>query len=422
MIRKIGPGPATGEVTVPASKSVVHRLLICAALSQKETTVFVGATSKDIDATVSCLTALGAVFDLSESGVIRIIKGVTYGGKCVMNCGESGSTLRFLVPVAAALGKECEIKMEGLLPKRPHDILLDAVRQKGVVAVQKDDRIFLSGKLSNGIFVIPGNISSQYISGLLFATPLLDGDSTIKVTGRRESVSYISMTEDALKESGISFDNTEEGYTVKGNQSYGLCGNVKAEKDWSSAAFFLCMGAMSETGVTLRDMNLNSRQGDKKILQILKESGADVQITGSDITVKKGTPRPMNIDAQDIPDLVPVLCAYACSIEGETVIYNAQRLRLKESDRIATTCEMIRALGGKITETPDGMIVSGTGSLSGGKTDSHNDHRIAMSAATASSVCTGPVTILDAGCVAKSYPDFYRDLADVKKNLVTEGE
>ncbi len=420
-------GPVSGSVSVPASKSVVHRLLICAALAEMPCTVSAQNISKDIDATISCLNSMGAeiVKSCSDEKIesmngsvqvcITVNKGVTRGGECDAYCGESGSTLRFLIPVACALGKDVRFHMEGKLPERPHSVLTDELRKHGATVSQKGSILEIGGMLSAGTFRIAGNVSSQFISGLLFALPLLDGDSKIVITGKRESESYIGMTLDAVISSGIEVRTTSDGFLVGGGQSYAVKEFCEAERDWSGAAFLFCMGAMSEKGITVCGMNSASHQGDRKIIDLIKEFGCEVIYNGSDITVKKGKCRPLDVDASDIPDLVPVLSILFCAAKGRSVIRNAQRLRFKESDRLASTSAMIRSLGGEAEVTEDGLVIYGTGSLVGGKVDTFNDHRIAMSAATAAGICRSDVIIPGASCADKSYPGFFNVLNNLQK-------
>ena len=409
MIKVVENGQRSGSVKVPASKSVVHRMLICGALSNGQCGVGVDTVSKDIEATTECLAGMGADI-VKSSGRIDIKKGLSLGGECDVCCKESGSTLRFLIPVAAALKKTVRFHMEGLLSKRPHDVLTNELMRHGAKISQDGDVLTVSGELTPGTYEIAGNISSQFISGLLFALPLLDGDSKIIITGKRESVSYINMTLDALRGSEVTIEEIPEGYFVKGNREYKPPVFAEAERDWSGAAFFLCMGAMSLKGITLMGMNMSSRKGDMKVIDIMREFGARIEITGDDVFVKKGEARPCVIDAKDIPDLVPVLSVLMCAAKGKSVIKNAERLRFKESDRLASTSAMIKALGGEIVVTDDGLEIFGKGFLEGGTVDTVNDHRIAMSAATAAGICRGTVTVPDAECADKSYPGFFDDL------------
>ena len=409
MTQTIVPGKRTGTVSIPSSKSVAHRLLICAALSHECSTLTLEGMSKDISATISSLTSLGAEFENSTKNEIRIspVKGGTE--VCSLCCGESGSTLRFMMPVAAALGKKATFLMSGLLPSRPHDVLINVLGQHGVRVEKIGDTLVSEGKLTAGTFEVPGNISSQYISGLLFALPLLEGDSIIDISGKIESSAYIGMTEDAIKAFGITFRKEGNKYFIPGRQKYSAPSHFTAEKDWSNAAFFLCMGAMSDKGITLTGMNMSSKQGDKKIADILKQFGADIEIADGDIHIKKGDLKGITVDAAEIPDLVPTISALAQGASGTTRIINAQRLRFKESDRLKTTAHMLNALGGAVTETEDGLIIEGKPELGAGTIDSANDHRIAISAAVASCICTGDVIIPGSECVEKSYPDFWRD-------------
>lgn len=418
MIYSVKNGTRSGEVTIPSSKSYAHRFLICAALSDKESIVKCDGISKDIEATIKCLNALGADITLGDNNCIFVKPLITVKkGRCNLYCGESGSTLRFLIPVVGALGADAVFYMEGKLYQRPLDALTKTLTQNGMKIEQDGTLLYCSGKLTSGTYRIPGNISSQYISGMLFALPLIEGNSTLEVFGNIESADYIIMTEDAISATGISFIKEANNYSVSGNQKYSVNENAVVERDWSNAAFFLCMGAVSKNGITLQDMNLSSRQGDKEIINIIKKFGADVIINDNSVTVKRGTLKGQVIDAKAIPDLIPTICALACASDGKTEIINAERLRLKESDRIATTAAMLRALGAVVTEKNDGIIIEGTDSLNGGKIDAANDHRIAMSAAVAASICENEVIINGAQCVSKSYPDFWEHLEKLEVEI-----
>lgn len=385
----LSPGARCGSAVAPPSKSQAHRLLICAALGDKNVSVNCGEASKDIAATAGCLDALRSKAE-----------------PAVLACGESGSTLRFLLPVCGALGKTAVFKMEGRLPERPLHPFDALLISRGMSIEKRGDELYASGRLQSGVFEIAGDISSQFISGLLFALPLLDGDSEIRVTGKTESKAYITMTENALKLSGIRFEKHDNGYRVFGNQRYNLPDGISAEGDYSNGAFFLCMGAVSQRGIRVGNLPESSLQGDMEIVEILRRFGAEVSINGDEISVRKAALHGIEIDASGIPDLVPVLAVTAAAAEGETRIYNAARLRLKESDRLSATAELIRALGGEVTELPDGLIIRG-GALRGGTVSSHNDHRVAMSAAVAACICSEAVTVQDPDCVQKSFPKFW---------------
>ena len=335
-------------------------------------------------------------------------------GLCILPCGESGSTLRFLLPVVGALGADAVFLREGRLPERPIEPLLRELVRGGMMFRSEGGKLFCSGKLAPGDYTLPGNISSQYISALLFALPKLSGDSTLTITGARESEGYIALTENALAQSGIRLYKTDFGYDIPGGQTYALPGTVEVEGDYSSAAFFLCMGALSRYGITVSGLRADSAQGDRAVLDILRTMGAVVEETASGITVRRGALRGTVIDAAPVPDLIPALCAFAAAAEGETRVVNAARLRLKESDRLATTAAMLSSLGADIEELPEGLVVHG-GGLRGGAVSAQHDHRIAMAAAVAACACTEPVTIEGWECTNKSYPRFGEDFNALKR-------
>lgn len=400
-------GLRNGSVCIPSSKSFAHRLLICAALAKTESTVICDGISKDIDATIKCLNALGA--KISVDGNKLSVDPIETVSKEQLHlyCGESGSTLRFLIPVVGALGADAVFHMEGKLSQRPLDALIKTLTANSMSITQCGELLYCKGKLTAGSYCIPGNISSQYISGMLFALPLLDGNSTLEVTGKVESKDYIIMTEEAVTASGVLFTKNGNNYNIYGSQKYVAGKNATVERDWSNAAFFMCMGAFSDKGVTLTDMRTDSKQGDMAIIDILSSFGAEVTCNDGNVTVKKGNLRGITVDAAAIPDLIPTISALASGAKGTTKIINAERLRLKESDRLQTTSAMLSALGADITETKDGLIINGKEKLSGGTIDAANDHRIAMSAAVAACICEDDVTIDGAQCVNKSYPEFW---------------
>lgn len=421
MNKTISHGPKSGIFEVPSSKSQAHRMLITAALSKSAGKLIVNGISKDISATIKCLNAMGADIRITENGsgsseisVRPIIKTVDRSGMSAMYkpllCGESGSTLRFLIPIAGALGIDVVFHMEGRLSERPLGALTDALSAHGMSFMQDGKYLYCRGSLTSGTFTIPGNISSQYISGLIMALPLLKGNSVINITGSIESGDYIAMTVAAVESAGIKIKKEENIYHIEGDQCYNVTGTRIVEKDWSSAAFPLCMGAFSEKGMTVPGLNLSSIQGDKEILNILKGFGAEVSGECT-VTVKKGPLKGQVIDASRIPDLVPVISAVAAGAKGETRIIHAERLRLKESDRIATTVSMLRSIGADAEETADGILIRGKDRLPGGTVDSFNDHRIAMSAAVAAGICLSDVTVLGAECTDKSFPGFWEELS-----------
>ena len=326
-----------------------------------------------------------------------------------MYCGESGSTLRFLLPLMGALGHQAEFHMEGRLPQRPLSPLYEELEAHGcTLSPQGQVPLTIEGQLQPGTYRLPGNVSSQYISGLLFALPLLDGDSEILLTSTLESTPYVDMTIKTLSHFGIRIEKTSGGYAVRGNQTYAAPKEYMVEGDWSNACFFLAAGAITEGGVTVSGLNPDSLQGDKAILDILQEMGATVSTGPAGITVQPGEGLcGITIDASQIPDMVPILSVLGLVASGTTEIRNAGRLRIKESDRLSAITMTLTALGGQVEELPDGLRIKGGRRLTGATIDSHNDHRIAMMAAIASLICDGKVTIGHAEAVEKSYPDFF---------------
>ena len=414
MNRTILPGERSGAVTVPASKSQAHRLLICAALGEKRVKLRCSGISRDIAATAACLNALGAEIDVGGDAILVSPIQKVPEGLCRLPCGESGSTLRFLLPVAGALGAEAVFLREGRLPERPLSPLDRELTAHGMTIRSEDAELYCSGRLQSGEYTLPGDVSSQFVSGLLMALPRLEGNSAVTITGKLESAAYVTMTEDALIRSGIFFARQGQLYGIPGGQKYTLPDELTVEGDWSGAAFFLCMGALSRQGITVRGLNLISSQGDRAVLNILRSLGAEVTLPGDGVCVRRGTLRGREIDASPVPDLIPALCVTAAAAEGETRIVNAARLRLKESDRLAGTAAMINALGGEAEELPDGLLIRGKASLRGGTVDPRGDHRIAMAAAAAAGICRESVVIPDSECAAKSYPRFWEDLEALK--------
>ena len=366
MKRTIIPGARTGRVRIPASKSQAHRLLICAALGEEKTEVVCDGISADIAATAKCLSALGAKIEEMETGfLVSPIKKVPEG-RCDLYCGESGSTLRFLLPVAGALGAQAVFHREGRLPQRPLAPLDSVLKEHGMTLREDGDLLYCSGQLIGGNYTIAGNVSSQYISGLLMALPLLIRDSLLMVSGPLESAAYVAMTEDALQLSKLTIPKMGAMWAIPGQQRCHLPKRTVVEGDWSNTAFFLCMGALSKEGVTVEGLNLQSSQGDRGVLDVLRRFGAEVTEHGDAVTVRRGALHGVMIDAAPIPDLIPVLSVVASVAEGETRVENAYRLRLKESDRLKSTANLLRALGGQVEEKEDGLVITGVPALHGG--------------------------------------------------------
>ncbi|MBQ7288345.1 MAG: 3-phosphoshikimate 1-carboxyvinyltransferase [Clostridia bacterium] len=402
----------SGEAAVIASKSDLHRLLICAALSKSPTVIYGASLSQDITATIDCLRTFAADIQIETNRMI-IHPYAQYKRNPLLDCNESGSTLRFLLPVIAALGIGGRFTGRGRLAERPLSPLYELLQENGCyLSPQGKFPLSVDGCLNHTSFAIDGGVSSQFISGLLFAAPFLNQDSEIKVTGTVESYPYIQMTCAAMQKFGIQTGfETPCTFRISGNSAYLSPATVTAEGDWSNAAFWLVAAVISKSyGFTLTNLNLASLQGDMQILNLLREAGVTLNAADGAVKITDAAYlRPLQINAAQIPDLVPILAVFSCAIQGQTVIRHAQRLLYKESNRLQTVFEMITALGGKIRMTDDGLIIDGTGRLHGGTVNSYNDHRIAMSAAVASFICEEPVTIIDAQAVKKSYPDFYKE-------------
>jgi 3-phosphoshikimate 1-carboxyvinyltransferase len=386
----ITPSKLSGTVAAVPSKSAAHRALICTALSSitggggNTDTVDCAVTSKDIDATRECLTALLAHNTLDSKPL-------------VINPNESGSTFRFLLPIVAALGITTEFELGGRLPQRPLSPLYEELVKQGcTLSPQGSNPFTVKGRLHAGHFIIDAGVSSQFISGLLFALPLLKGHnavSTIRLWGKAESMSYVELTTDMLNRFGIKYSFDGTCYVVSGNQKYTSPEKIEIEGDWSNSAFWLCASRLHGDKITVTGLDENSKQGDRAVVRILKTN-------------------PSEIDVSDIPDLLPILAVTAAFGQGVTTFTNAARLRLKESDRLAAMSNLLTDLGVRVNETEDTLTVHGTETLNNQPVtvNCYNDHRIAMSAAIAATKANAPVIIEGAEAVEKSYPHFFEDL------------
>ncbi len=399
---EIIPQTLVGSVNAVASKSHAHRLLIAAALSKRPAEVSIRTTSQDIEATRACLKQLKA-------------------GIPVLDCGESGSTLRFLLPVIMALKEEAIFLGSGRLPQRPISPLKEEMEAHGCSFSNKhrtkgaaQEICHIKGRLQGGLFTLPGNVSSQYITGLLFALPLLEKDSWIQITSPLESRSYVDLTLDVLKNFQIDiYTEEKEGlltFKIKGRQQYLPPETLEAEGDWSNMAFWVAAGVLSkESGIIGRGVNLKSLQGDCAILNLARRMGGEIQEKRDSFLALAKPLRGIHIDASAIPDLVPVLSVMAATAKGTTHIHHAERLRLKESDRLAAMHDCLTRVGADVTEEPGGLIIKGVDSLKGGTVSGYNDHRIVMAMSIASIVSENPIIIEGSEAVNKSYPGFFDD-------------
>lgn len=372
-----------GEICMPPSKSYMHRALICAFLSGEM--IKTEACGDDIGATVNALEVLRSNGD-------------------TVDCKESASTLRFLLPVAAALGKAVTFTGSGRLPERPIDVYSDLFSKHGVKCEGEKLPIKISGSLTAGRYELPGDISSQFITGLLFALPLLDGDSELILTSPLQSKPYVNMTLNTLKHFGIVMQRSEYGYKVKGNQTYKYA-PFEIEGDWSQAAFFIVGGAVSGD-VTVKGLNPDSAQGDRQIVEIMRRFGADITCSESGVRVKKSALHGIDIDVSDIPDALPAIAVAAACAKGITTVRGAKRLRLKESDRLGGIANNLKKTGIEVAETNDGLIIRG-GKISGAALDGFNDHRLVMAFSISALCAEGETLISCAESVSKSYPGFF---------------
>lgn len=397
---RILPSKLKGTVTIPPSKSVAHRMIIGAALAGGCSEITNLSPSADITATIECMKALGAEIEFNgEKAIVNGIKNIP--NSAVLNCNESGSTLRFLIPVAAALGVETEFIGGGKLPTRPLTPFYTEFPKHGITFEMSDNGtnlpLKIKGKLQSGRYEIDGGISSQFITGLLFALPLLDGDSEIVLTSPLQSAPYVNITIEALKTYGCEIKPTENGFYVKGNCDFKAC-NSRIEGDFSQSAFFYTANSLG-SDIELKDLNPNSAQGDKLIAEICYNFDKSNEA--------------FELDCSDVPDLVPILTVLSSFGKGTTRLTNVARLRIKECDRLAAMEDCLNRVGGSVRAFDDYIEIDGVGSLKGGEIDAYNDHRIAMSIAIAATISEAPIIIKGAECVSKSYPDFF----DVYRSL-----
>lgn len=416
---QIIPSKLSGTIKVPSSKSIAHRAIICAYLSESVSEIKNICYSDDVTATINAVKIMGGQVTHKKNSLIVSNLSIPCNNNIMIDCNESGSTLRFLIPIVAAKKTTCCFKGRGNLFLRPLTPYLDCLAKAGVTCnLKPDSTLEISGRLQPGSFYIPGNISSQFISGLLFALPILDGNSEIIITSEIESTSYIDMTINILNKFGIYVLKTKSGFKINGNQRYKST-DLFIESDWSQASFFMVAGAIGSS-VTLSNLNRSSLQGDSYILQILKEFGANISFLNDNVTVSAGPLHGINIDASQTPDLVPILSVIACLATGKTHIYGALRARFKESDRIKSMYTALKEIGGDITETHDGFIINGVSNFKGGITDPSNDHRIVMALSVASIRSKEPLYIKDFLSINKSYPAFFEDFKSIggKLNVV----
>lgn len=420
------PKKLSGTLVVPSSKSAGHRDLICAALADGKSLVKNITPSEDLEATCRVLQKFGATVETVAHEDGRRTVAVTGGlssqtSPLKVDCGESGSTVRFLIPVGLLTGREITYTGRGRLPERPLDPFLKIFDEKHIDYKKGNQSLPLtiSGQLKGGTYELPGNVSSQFFTGLLMTLPLLRDDSVIRSTTVVESESYINITLDCLRRHGIYVEKERDGlYLIRGRQAYRK-GEYTVEGDFSQAAFWLVGGIIGQA-LELTGLSGNSTQGDREIVSFIESMRGRIERSGSVLRAVPSRTTGLTIDVKDCPDLVPALAVLGTFSQGITRIVNGARVRLKECDRLHAMAEVLNALGGKVQETKDGLIIEGVSSLTGGRVQAWNDHRIAMALAMASQRCTGKLTIEGAECVRKSYPSFWQDFTHMGGIAVEE--
>ena len=394
-----------GRVTAPPSKSVAHRALICAALSNRPCTIGNIQLSDDIGATLEALRALGASLRW-EDGQVRVERSRPAEGPLTIDCGESGSTLRFLIPVAAALGQDVTFVGRGRLPERPLGPYIDIFKEHDLLFESSGTLpLTIHGRLGGGEFTLPGDISSQFVTGLMLAAPLMGEDVHIHLTTSLGSAPYVTITQQMMARFGVEAKIFGDEVFIPGGQSYRPC-DYTVEGDWSQAAFWLAAGVI-DGDLAVEGLRMDTAQGDKAILEVLAEFGGVLKAEDNLVRAKTSKLRAAQVDAKHIPDLVPVLAVLAACAEGTSRIYNAGRLRAKESDRLSAMAHDLRLLGVEVEEKAEELIITGRPDFAGGTVEGYGDHRVVMSMAVAALRCPEGLTITGPEAVEKSYPNFF---------------
>lgn len=402
--------PEDTEISIPASKSLTHRALITASLAEGTSRIIAPAENQDTDATLRCIKALGAIWERDGKDLIIHGSGRSGSRETLLDCGESGSTLRFMIPIFALTSEEYRFSGHGRLMSRPQTVYEDIFSKQGLLFERQEGILKIRGPLSAGSYRIRGDISSQFISGLLFALPLAEGNSTIEIIPPYESESYVDLTLSALADAGIEIGQEHLKYTVRGSQKYRPL-DARIEGDASQAAFFIALSMMRQVPLNIVNLNHHSRQGDAVMLKLAEQFGAEVkEIAGGYRIVPHGM-KAVHADLSDCPDLGPVLFAAAARAEGTSCFTGCERLRIKESDRIAAMEEELAKTGCRMHSEGGTVYVEGC-EPHGAAVFGHNDHRIVMAMSVLAASMNEAVAIEGCEAVAKSYPEFFRDLAE----------
>lgn len=414
MIKTLILHEANGQVKAPGSKSYGHRALIALALSKGKGTIDNVEVSGDIMATLKCLEDLGVDFFVKGNQINLDATGFGQRRDRVLKPEESGSTLRFFIPITLLFDEVYEFRSSTSLLRRPLTVYEELFKDLDIMMYRdSQESLVIKGKLEPGDFTMRGDVSSQFVSGMLMVMPLLSGDSTLTVTGKLESAAYVDMTLKVMRDFGIQVTQKNQTFFVEGNQHY-LPKDYTVEGDYSQAAYFMAAGALAGD-VTVTSLDPSSVQGDMEIVRILKKMGADVTYKDQGYQVKKDRLLGLDIDISQIPDLAPILGVLLSLSEGGGRLLNGVRLRYKESNRMESTVDMINALGGEAREEGDDVIIKSVKSLKGGHVYAHHDHRMVMASAIAAFRCEEAVQIEDYEAVSKSYPDFFTDLDKIIK-------
>ncbi len=424
MNEKILPIQKGGEITAPPSKSMAHRALICAALTNDVCTVQGIIPSQDMHATMRALNLLGANITYNEATQSATVQGVFANGSVFkapnmpIDCAESGSTLRFMIPLFSLNGKENTFVGGGKLLKRPQNVYADIFNKQGLKLEHTQESLTTKGALSAGEYLVSGNVSSQFITGLLFALPLLNADSTVKIIPPFESESYVHLTKKAMADFGVHFEFVDNlTIKIKGKQQY-KAKNYTVEGDFSQAAFWAVLAACANKNIIIHNLKSSSAQGDAEIFNVLKQCGANIAQTKNAVQISESIQNlnSFSCDIANCPDLGPILMVLALFCEGESVLNNAARLRDKESDRIAAMQCEIEKIGAYLSADKNTIRIKGAKNKlhSAKNLHGHNDHRIVMAMAVAAAsmhVKSGDYCeISGAQAVRKSYPNFFEHL------------